>query len=170
MYGNAKSNLATLPDFAKGMAKGPLNDAGGLLKMVGDPGGFGTSLVSRSQPSNKAQEVGRNTEQVGEFFVPGLDGEGLVSKLAPAWEAAAHEGPTAANLARAASKTQAAKVLANAASTGLLTQAQGGNGILGGLLGGAGSLMSLGAIGAAPTLAEIALGVLAVPFLIRRLD
>jgi hypothetical protein len=100
-------------------------------------------LQNRTQTNGLAQALGKGTEQVGEFMLPGLGEEAATAKLASA-------GPKAA---------AAARMLYGAATSGAINKAQGGSFSGGALAGGLGSGVSEGLKAVAPIIAESALGI-----------
>jgi hypothetical protein len=130
-----------LENFGKGAAKGLSNTSQGVLNMIAPKGSFFNSDPAEPAPQNTAQKLGYGAEQMGEYFLPGVNGDALATKVAPV------VGKVAG------------RILANTATTALLSKAQGGSATVGGTLGAAGGAAGEGARAIAPYLAETALGV-----------
>lgn len=92
------------------------------------------------KPQNNAQEIGKATEQTGEFLAPGLGEESVTSHLPEFLEPAARFGY-------------------NALTSGAVNKAQGGSFGTGAAVGGVGNLAGEGLRAAAPKLAESAIGI-----------
>ena len=134
-------------NLGEGAIKGISNTSQNVLNMIAPKGSFFNSDPAEPAPHGAMQKLGYGGEQVGEFFLPGVDGEALATKVAPYLKAA---GTAAAPLA---------KLGAAALTTGAVNKAQGGSFGAGALAGGAGGALGLGMKAIAPIAAESAMGV-----------
>jgi len=146
-----------LKNVGIGAARGVASTLGNIDQMVGktkigqalntpisswfDPNGMTADqatqkMVQHGVPQNGMQSLGKGIEQAGEFLIPGGAEEGLLSK-APG----------------------AARIAAQALSTGVVNKAQGGGFGVGAAAGAAGGALGQGMKAVAPVLAESALGV-----------